>query len=206
MHKEDYAELLKAKTFLKEKIPAPRNQEPWHPPQTDCVLEVGSGQGLHPILFAKENSDTHIVACERTVEKFKRFESRLNSHKLSNITAIHEDALSWLVFHEEKVKNYFKKIFFLYPNPYPKSTHRKKRFFSMPAFSFYLDCLDPQGEIILRTNESEYFEETCYYAKEVWKLNCLYKGEIREPKGITHFERKYIERGEVCFEGVWKKS
>lgn len=206
MQLADYAELLKKKKFQKEKVPPPRDQRCWTPPTTPCVLEVGCGQGLHPILFAKENPKNHIVACERTVEKFKKFHGRVTSHGLTNISAVHEDALSWLVFHHKKVHHCFEKIFFLYPNPYPKENQRKKRFFAMPAFSFYLECLKPGGEIILRTNEAFYFEEARTLAQSVWSLKEMSCGEVVTNKGITHFERKYLERGETCYEGVWKKS
>jgi tRNA G46 methylase TrmB len=205
MEKEDYAELLLKKPFQKEKTPPPRDKSTWAAPKGPLVLEVGCGQGLHPILFAKDNPATHIVACERTVDKFKKFQSRLHSHNLSNITAIHEDALAWLVHNEENTTERFEKIFFLYPNPYPKSTHRKKRFFSMPSFCAYLRALKVGGEIFLRTNEKFYVEEALFFSKFVWNLKLVYNGEVREPTGITHFERKYLKRGEKCFEVVWKK-
>ena len=76
----------------------------------------------------------------------------------------------------------------------------------MPAFSFYLKCLKHGGEVILRTNEEFYVEEARYFSKVVWSLGEIYSGNIQEPRGVTHFERKYLKRNEPCFEVIWRKN
>lgn len=194
---------LAMKRGCRDKTPFPHTNKP-------LFLEVGCGAGLHPILFAKNNqeSEAHLIACERTLEKYEKFKRRLTSHGFHHITPIHEDALYWLLHHREEAKERLEKIFFLYPNPYPKVSHRNKRFLAMPLFGEYLRALKPQGLIELRTNEEFYWKEAKALAEEVWNLECLYGGPLKEnsPRGITHFERKYLERDKVCYELILRKS
>ncbi len=185
-----------------------RDQTPFPSKQAPLYLEVGCGVGLHPILFAKKRPQAHLIACERTSDKFHKFKKRLENHQLENITAIHEDGMRWLTHWAKESKLTFEKIFFLYPNPYPKNNQRNKRFFAMPLFKNYLHTLKLGGEIEMRTNQLFYLEEAKILATEVWNLECQYCGPLREEseKGITHFERKYLKREETCYELILKKT
>lgn len=208
----EYAERLKKKDFNRDKYPHPRDGVQITIPKElkNLDLEIGCGAGLHPILYGKKFPSRHLVACERTLEKFQLFEGRLKRHELKNITPLHTDALTWLNSYlpknELEKDLLFNKIFILYPNPYPKQTQRNKRLFAMPAFSLVLKALQSKGKIILRTNEESYLQEAIFLAKKVWDLRPSKASLIEEENGVTHFERKYLSRGEKCWEVTFKKN
>lgn len=213
---EDYAKRLKEKLQAAHQNPA--NFEENHSRQSDFpdwslfsnwTLEIGCGVGLHPILYSKNNPGSGLIALERTVEKYGKFQRRHERHQLANLFPIHGDGLNWLANNSNALTKRFDKIFLLYPNPYPKNTQRNKRFLGMTNFSYALASLKEEGIIIMRSNERTYLDEAKYLAANVWKLDCIQDQEINlkeGERGITHFERKYLDRGLPCYEIIWRKS
>ena len=188
--------------FKKDKIPALKNEiaeslSLFLKRPGDFYLEIGCGVGLHPILFSKENPDSNLVAIERTEEKFHKFWGRyINHNKPAQLLPLHADAIS-VVTHGIPA-NSLKKIFILYPNPEPGN--KNQRWINMPFMSELISKLSELGEIEIRTNIADYADEIkAEYQKYPLILKSFRKIEADE-KLKTHFERKYIQRGENCFE------
>ena len=91
-----------------------------------------------------------------------------------------------------------KKMYFLYPNPWPKKIHVKRRFHANPIAPFIYGVNVP---IVLRSNWKLYLEEFRYMAN-------LFKRSKHELKQIdvdhqsvlTPFERKYIQSDQPVYE------
>ncbi|PJB52359.1 MAG: SAM-dependent methyltransferase, partial [Bdellovibrio sp. CG_4_9_14_3_um_filter_39_7] len=133
-------------------------------------------------------------------EKFKKFERRFEKHQLLNLLPIHANAISWVTTHLNE--ECLDRIFLLYPNPNPKD--RAKRWICMPFMKQLLSCLKKNGQLIFASNEIFYIEEVMEYALHFWKLE-LVKNE-RVELARTHFEKKYLQRGETCTEIILKKN
>jgi tRNA G46 methylase TrmB len=164
-------------------------------------LEIGCGVGWHPIRYARENPNRTLVAIERTAEKFAKFRERLANHpELTNLIAVHADAVAWVTHFAPGAV--FDRVFLLYPNPNPKNP--AARWIRMPFFGRLLESLKPEGEIEIRTNLPDYADEVREYGPKCWPV--VLNGERRlDPEKIrladaaTHFERKYLARGEPCY-------
>ncbi len=214
MELDKYAEKLKAKVsdrnFDGTHLPHSVDSSPWPESTLPLCLEVGCGAGLHPVLFAKQSPEFHLIALERTKEKFDKFKRRIEKNKIDTVTPLFEDALHWLYPHREKAKNCFEKIFLLYPNPYPKVSQRNKRFLAAPSFQFLLSTLKTHGTIELRSNELFYIEEAIFLAKNVWNLTVDQRKLVKElevsQQGVTHFERKYLKDGQDCYQVIFSKN
>lgn len=74
----------------------------------------------------------------------------------------------------------------------------------MPFMAKVIETLVPGGKIHLRTNEEFYKEEAKHYLSDCWNLNLLEEETVQE--GLTHFERKYLERGQSCYKLVFQKN
>lgn len=163
-------------------------------------LEIGCGVGWHPIQYAKENPGRHLVAIEQTREKFQSFARRAQKHALANLTPVHADAVRWVT--HALTPQSLERIFILYPNPEPRASNR--RWVRMPFFAKLLEALKPGGTLTLATNIEAYAQEAAEYALHFWQLETLgpqpYAGPAR-----THFEKKYLERGETCFNVTFRK-
>jgi tRNA (guanine-N7-)-methyltransferase len=178
--------------------------------------EIGCGVGLHPLRYALEHPEHKILAWEQTKNKYASFEQRIKNHQerlQGNLEAFHGDALTDLEFFIPE--NYFDDLFILYPNPYPKSSDRNKRFYGMSRFIVALRALKPGGKIIWRTNMLFYAEDIVQTLAE-WnehaasegiqiKLGDSYNFQQSEEKAWTHFEKKYLNRGETCYHREWIK-
>lgn len=180
--------------FKPEKLFTPRDFV--KPQLTDnCYLEIGAGRGLHAVQFAQTNPDKQLIAIERTKVKFEDFAKRALAEKLDNLTPVHADAIPWVV-HALPPRS-LDGVFLLYPNPEPKNA--QQRWLNMPFFEFLISRLKPEAKVVLATNIEDYFEEAKAQTEQVWQLP--FKAfEVDKSSKRTHFEIKYLARGETCYQ------
>jgi len=175
-------------------------------PSRPLDVEIGCGVGFHPLRYAEKHPERQLVAFERTTEKFEKFAGRLKNHpERPNLFPVHGDAIPWIThgFAPESVDRYF----LLYPNPYPKESQRNLRFHLMPFFSRLRDTLKRGGSITIATNEEFYMQEAKLVMREQWGMKLIDCRELPldfTPR--THFEKKYLLRGDRCWNMVWTRG
>ena len=155
-----------------------------------CV-EIGAGKGKHALLFSGQNPNKKLIAVERTREKFLAMQKQHGIE--SNFQPVHADALPWVV--HALFPAQIEQFFILYPNPEPHNP--AQRWLNMPFFEFLISRLQEGGTITLASNIPEYIEEAQKQLIDVWKLPFV-KEVIPATSARTHFEIKYLERGELC--------
>lgn len=157
-----------------------------------CV-EIGAGKGKHALLFTQTNPNSKLIAIERTREKFLAMQKQHALEGQPNLQTVHADALPWIVhaLYPAQVEQFF----ILYPNPEPHNP--AQRWLNMPFFEFLLSRLETGGTITLASNIPEYIEEAEQQVQNLWKLPFV-KEVIGQDSARTHFEIKYLERGELC--------
>ena len=157
-----------------------------------CV-EIGAGKGKHALLFSGQNPNKKLIAVERTREKFLAMQKQHDIEGQSNFQPVHADALPWVV--HALFPAQVEQFFILYPNPEPHNL--AQRWLNMPFFEFLISRLQVGGTITLASNIPEYIEEAQKQLIDVWKLPFV-KEVIPATSARTHFEIKYLERGELC--------
>lgn len=185
------------RAFASTRVPRPRNVDssriPFHLP---LDLEIGCGVGWHPITYALTHPDRFLIAIEHTQEKFSKFKRRIEAHKNpNNLLPIHANAISWVthVLRQECLD----RVFILYPNP-------TDFWYKRPFFGHLLDCIRPGGSLTLATNLESYAREAKKILQENWKLTLTEESHPIQPR--THFEKKYLARGQTCWNQVWTKT
>lgn len=164
------------------------------------LLEIGAGKGKHALGFVSQNPDKHLVAIERTRNKFDAFAKLTALQNAPNLDAIHADAIAWIV--HTIAPSSVAKIFILYPNP--EQHNPNQQWLNMPFFEFLLSRLRDDGEVVLVTNIESYIDNAAQRATEIWCLpNTCYQVPIDSQR--THFEVKYLARGETCWELSMRK-
>ncbi len=160
--------------------------------QPVCV-EIGAGKGKHALLFSSQHPEKKLIAVERTREKFVAMQKQHAAEGQNNLQTVHADALPWVV--HALFPGQVQQLFILYPNPEPHNP--AQRWLNMPFFEFLLSRLQPDGTVTLASNIPEYIAEAQQQLIEVWKLPFV-KETVAQDSARTHFEIKYLERGELC--------
>jgi len=163
--------------------------------QRSLVIEIGAGKGMHALSFAKQNPDKHLIAIERTRNKFDAFFKMTQTQQLSNLTAVHADAIAWIV--QALAPHSLTQIYLLYPNP--EQHNPNQQWLNMPFFEFLLSRLQTGGEIVLATNIEPYIDNAEEQAGTLWCLPTI-RREVSIDSQRTHFEIKYLARKETCWQ------
>lgn len=169
------------------------------------TVEVGCGVGLHPILWSKENSEGRLLAFERTQEKYKKAIGRyINNGSPQHVHIVHGDAAVLLphLITGSCVSQYI----FLYPNPYPKSKHTNLRLGQSPFLHFIHDSLILGGTLLCATNIAQYANEM-KASLPTLGFNLVSENVISpNERPRSHFEKKYLARGETCVNLIFIKE
>lgn len=177
--------------FQAQRMQAPRDFQMIRPDPI-CV-EIGAGKGKHALLFATQQPEKNLIAIERTREKYLAMQKQHAIEKQSNLQLIHADAMPWIV--HALLPAQVQHFFVLYPNPEPHNP--AQRWLNMPFFEFLLSRLQVGGSVTLASNIADYIAEAEQQLINVWKLPFV-KQAIDPTSARTHFEIKYLERGELC--------
>lgn len=177
--------------FQAQRMHAPRDFKSI--PNTPICVEIGAGKGKHALLFSGQHPEHQLYAIERTREKFLAMQKQHVIEGQTNLNPIHADALPWVVhaLNPQQVEQFF----ILYPNPEPHNP--AQRWLNMPFFEFLISRLKAEGTVTLASNIPEYIAEAEQQLINVWKLPFV-KEVIPSNSARTHFEVKYLERGELC--------
>ncbi len=177
--------------FQAQRMQAPRDFQTIE--NLPVCVEIGAGKGKHAVLFSQQQPQSTLYAIERTREKFEAMQKQHQLADLNNLCPVHADALPWIThaLYPAQVEQFF----ILYPNPEPHNP--AQRWVNMPFFEFILSRLQFGGQITLASNIPEYIEEAEQQLKDIWKLP-YEKQVITSDSARTHFEVKYLERGELC--------
>jgi tRNA (guanine-N7-)-methyltransferase len=126
-------------------------------PVNDIRLEIGFGGAEHLIAQAQANPRTGFIGCEPFVNGMAKALVAIDEHKLGNIRLHHGDAvelIAWLP------ANSIARVDLLYPDPWPKRRHWKRRFVSDENVAALARILKPGGEFRFATDWANYAEWT----------------------------------------------
>lgn len=196
-------EFLKAPRFA----PAPE----WPSASAKVSVEIGCGVGWHPLKRATANPSETVFALERTHERFASFARRLTRHApLTNLHPVHADARAWITHYvpANSVDDYW----LLYPNPHPKPAQASQRWHRSSFAEKLVSTLKVGGRLHFATNLEWYADEAQAYWTQMWRLELIAKQVLTSQDAPsrfiprTHFEKKYLERGETCYSFIFARS
>ncbi len=114
------------------------------------IVEFGFGKGKFIIDKAVQKPDAQFLAIENSPGLFFPVLKKAAKHKLTNLLLALGDArLTAAMYLPEECT---KKLCFMFPDPWPKTKHYKRRMISAPTSPYLLRLLKPEGEIIIRSD------------------------------------------------------
>lgn len=157
------------------------------------VLEIGAGMGDNTIAMAKRHRENDYLAIEvhrPGVGKLIRQAAGLN---LSNIRVINHDVVD--VISHQIMDRVIEKVFILFPDPWPKKRHHKRRLIRAGFLSSLVPKLVDHGRIYIATDWQEMAEHILTACDQEPSLfNLAGKGNFA-PRPGWRPETKFETRG-----------
>tara|TARA_X000000368_G_scaffold418977_1_gene421199 strand:+ start:3170 stop:3853 length:684 start_codon:yes stop_codon:yes gene_type:complete len=172
----------------------------------ELVLDIGFGSGESLIHLATNFREKKFLGIEVYLSGIGGVLRDAKEKNLTNLKIINGDAENILI---NKLKGItFNSILFLFPDPWPKKRHHKRRLIKEEFVHRLKNITKPNGQIMFKSDWQDYFDS----AKEIIsKSNSWeeideheYTEEFKKlPK--TRFERKAIREGRKINNLVFRK-
>jgi tRNA (guanine-N7-)-methyltransferase len=143
-------------TLLPKLLLAP---EPGRDPKTyfdsvdDVWLEVGYGAGEHLLWQAKANPRIGLIGAEPYISGTAKLLSKLEHETLPNIRLYEDDARDII---DALPDASIGRFFLLFPDPWPKTRHHKRRFLQTEMLDHLARILKPGGELRFASDDAGY--------------------------------------------------
>lgn len=132
---------------------APLDLERVFPGRARFWLEIGFGAGEHLAAQAARHADVGIIGCEPFIEGIAKLVSAIDEQALGNVRLFVDDARMLLpVLPDASLE----RIFVLFPDPWPKARHHKRRLVNHATAREFARLLAPGGELRLATDDMGY--------------------------------------------------
>jgi tRNA (guanine-N7-)-methyltransferase len=116
-------------------------------------LEIGFGGGEHLAAQAEANPDIGFIGSEVFENGVARLTSAIANRNLVNIRIFPEDARVLLA---ALPANSVARTFILFPDPWPKARHHKRRLIAPPTLDRLAHLMPPGAELRLATDDPDY--------------------------------------------------
>ena len=129
------------------------------------ILDIGSGNGENSIFLGKKTSKNLIIACDVFESGNVNLSNQLLKIGLSNVKIFPYNILNF--FDDIKKYKYFNEIWILFPDPWPKNKHRKRRLINFEFIKMLHSYLKIRGKIFIAT-------DSCIYLNSIMLSNITY--------------------------------
>ncbi|MEE2661538.1 MAG: tRNA (guanosine(46)-N7)-methyltransferase TrmB [Pseudomonadota bacterium] len=163
-------------------------------------LEIGFGAGEHLIWQAAANPKIGLIGCEPYLNGIAKLLRQVREKAITNIKLFSEDARLLI---ERLPESSIDKVFILFPDPWPKARHHKRRIISVGVVDQLARVLRDGAELRIATDEPGYLEWI------LWHFNnhCEFSWDIEKPADCRHnpadwpptrYQNKAIGAGRNC--------
>ncbi len=161
------------------------------------VLEIGFGGGEYLARQAVLHPKIGFIGCEPFVNGVAKLLTAIDAQRINNIRIHDNDARDLM---EGLLNNCLEQIYLLYPDPWPKTRHHKRRFVSKENLHQFFRLLKPGGKLMVASDIPDYILWTLshirahggfdWHAKNAndWRLPPL-------DWPSTRYEQKAIQEG-----------
>ena len=138
-------------------------------PNLPVWFEIGFGNGEHLVEQARRNPQVNFIGCEPYINGMASLLAAIDRDALTNIRLFDGDARVLL---ETLPDASLDRLFVLFPDPWPKNRHHKKRLISLNTLPLFYQKLKPSGRFRITTDHADYctwiLETLLAYGKFTW--------------------------------------
>jgi tRNA (guanine-N7-)-methyltransferase len=167
-------------------------------------LEVGFGAGEHLAEIASAHPEIGFIGCEVFVNGVASLLSRLVKSRATggpdNVRIFPDDARQVIV---KLPAASVGRVFVLFPDPWPKKRHNRRRFLSPPQLDELARIMQPGAELRIATDHMGYLRWILFYLLRhdafEWIVRTPAEWRERPPEWpATRYEQKAKEAGRHC--------
>ena len=141
------------------------------------IIDVGSGKGENTLFLAKKNPDALIIAIEIFWDGNINLCKQLSKLKLYNVKIFSSNVLK--LFDHLNKDDYFNEIWILFPDPWSKKKHYKRRLINDNFFTKVYPYLKKDGKIFIATDSSSYLKSIM---NSIYKTKSLFNWVNNKPQ------------------------
>jgi len=151
------------------------------------ILEIGIGMGENLIHLSKKNTQTNLIG----VDPFMNGMVNVSDYSINNnIKNIYLYPFVFQKFLNKFKKLRFNEIYVLFPDPWPKKRHQKRRLVNSDFLKKIFKILKKNGKFIFSTDNISYFENVKTILKNTPKI------KIKIIKRVITIKTKYYLKAE----------
>lgn len=116
------------------------------------ILDIGSGYGESTLFLAEKKNNSLIISNERFKDGNISLSKKLHDLSISNVKIFDGNTLEFI----DKIKdqNCINEIWILFPDPWPKNRHNKRRLINSHFLKKIYNCLKKDANIFISSDSS----------------------------------------------------
>ena len=119
-------------------------------------IDLGCGDGTFLLEMAEHYPERNFLGVERLLGRVRKVARKSDKLGLENLQVLRLESLyvlEWLLPPKS-----VDRLHLLCPDPWPKAKHHRRRLFQQPFLEALIRVLKPRGELLFKTDHTEYFE------------------------------------------------
>jgi len=165
------------------------------------VLEIGFGNGENVAALAQAHPERDYLGVEVHRPGVGRLLLAAEAAGLTNVKIICHDAVA--VLEQQLAPRSIDETLILFPDPWPKKRHHKRRLIQMPFVELVASRLKPGGILRLATDWKPYAEQMFEVLTGCAALENLSSDGACAAPGDTRIATRFERRGQRLGHGVW---
>jgi tRNA (guanine-N7-)-methyltransferase len=166
-------------------------------PEAPLEIDLGAGDGGFLMAMADHYPERNFIAVERLLGRVRKISRDASREGRENVRVLRLET-TYAV--ERLLPQRACRVHLLFPDPWPKKKHHKRRLMALPSFLRSVHgLLTEGGEFLFKTDHEEYFEHVAEVMPEIDFFESCDWPDEEGANGFyypqTDFEKQWLEQG-----------
>jgi tRNA (guanine-N7-)-methyltransferase len=166
------------------------------------IMEIGFGNGDHLAALAQARPECDYLGVEVHRPGVGHLLLAIERYELTNLRIVCHDAVE--VLEQQIPLRSLDEIIILFPDPWPKKRHHKRRLIQAPFVALLVERLRTGGLLRLATDWHSYAEQMLEVLDAAPRLRNLAAPERFMPRAAQRVQTRFELRGERLGHAVWE--